>query len=659
MPQSPSPRFPDIQTHWARPFIEALAERGVLRGFEDGTFRPNQLISRAEFASMLRGAFAIAPKRPYVPYVDVPANHWAAPAIQWAYETGFMSGYPGREFRPTEAIPRLQTWVALVGGLGMTASGQAPLADLYRDAAEIPDWARSAIATATAAGIVVNYPDRTQIHSQQPATRAEVASFIYQSLVYMGQASPIPSEWIVQWTPLVQVSHRREFRAAWVALVWNIDFPSSRTLTTQQQQAEIITILDQLQRLNFNAVILQVRPEGDALHNSTLEPWSFWLTGTQGRAPNPLYDPLQFAIAQCRQRNLEIHAWFNPYRARSSSQTVNVAPHLAVTHPDVVYPWGTQSWMDPGSQVVQDQTYNVIMDVLRRHDVDGIHLDDYFYPYPIAGQTFPDAATYQRYQAGGGTLSLNDWRRDNVNRMVQRLATGIRSTKPQVKFGISPFGIYRPGQPPQIRGLDAYDQLFADALRWLQQGWVDYLAPQLYWRIDPPAQSYPVLLEWWADNNPQRRHIYPGNTLSQLDGKTWELSEIERQVAITRQLETKLVLGNIFYSAKAFLTNRQGICDRFQSDTYRTAALPPVMPWLSNTRPAPPQNVRTIDGKLSWVAAPNTRSFTLYRQTGTTWSLQEILPNTRTNLSLQPGTYALCTADRLANESLGVVINIK
>ncbi len=654
-----SPRFTDIQTHWARPFIESLAQRGIIRGFEDGTFRPNQPITRAEFAAILRSAFTVPPLRPYVPYVDVPADFWAATAIRWAYETGFLSGYPNREFRPTEPIPRFQTWVALVGGLGMIASGQAPLSELFRDAAEIPSWARSAIATATEAGIIANHPDRTLLRPQPPATRGEVASFIYQSLVYLGQAPPIASEWIVRWVRLAQVAHRREFRAAWVAIVWNIDFPSTRSLTTQQQQTELITILDQLQAMNFNAVILQVRPEGDTLNNSALEPWSFWLTGTQGRSPNPAYDPLQFAIAQCRQRNLEIHAWFNPYRARTSRQTVNVAPHIAATNPEVVYPWGNQLWMDPGAQVVQDRTYAVIMDVLRRYDVDGIHLDDYFYPYPISGQTFPDAATYQRYRASGGTLSLNDWRRDNVNRMVQRLAAGIRAAKPQVKFGISPFGIYRPGQPPQIQGLDAYNQLFADALLWLQQGWVDYLAPQLYWRIDPPAQSYPVLLNWWADNNPQRRHIYAGNNLSQLDGKAWDLTEIERQVAITRGLEPKLALGNIFYSAKAFLTNRERIRDRFQTETYRTLALPPTMPWMRTTPPTPPQNVRSRNGKLSWSATPNTRSYTLYQQSGTTWTLRQVLPAAITDLPLQPGTYALATVDRLANESAGVIVEVK
>lgn len=660
---SAPPRFSDIQSHWARPFIEALAQRGVVRGFSDGTFRPNQSISRAEFAALLRACFTVPVKRPYVPFVDVPANHWAAAAIRWSYETGFLSGFPNREFRPQEPLPRAQALVSVVNGLGIVASQPVPLAEVYQDARAIPGFATGAIAAATEVGLVVNHPDRTQLRPLQNITRGEIAATLYQCLVYLDQAAPIESEWIVRWVRLVTVSHEREFRAAWVSTVWNIDFPSKGGLTPAQQQEELIGILDQLKAMNFNAVILQVRPEGDALYASSLEPWSFWLTGVQGQAPEPLYDPLAFAIAECRKRNLELHAWFNPYRARTSRQIVNVRPHLAATHADVVYPWGNQLWMDPGARVVQDRTFAVILDVVRRYDVDGIHLDDYFYPYPISGQTFPDDKTYQDYRAGGGTLSLNDWRRENVNQMVQRLASGIRAAKPHVKFGISPFGIYRPGQPPQIRGLDAYDQLFADALKWLQQGWVDYLAPQLYWRIDPPAQSYPVLLQWWAENNPRRRHLYAGNNLSQLDGKAWDLNEVERQVALTRQLKTQnpvgqWVLGNIFYSAKAFTSNREGVRDRFQTTTYRALALPPTMPWL-NAQPLPTPRAWVRNNQIFWQPLANVRAWTIYRQEGNRWLLHQILPGTTTRLMAPTGAYALCAVDRLANETPGVLVTVR
>ena len=657
MVSSTTVQFPDIQTHWARPFIEGLAQLKIVRGFPDGTFRPEQAVTRAEFAVMVQTAFPMPPKRPYVPFVDVPTNYWAATAIRWAYETGFLSGYPGQVFRPMGQITRTEALASLVGGLGFTTSESVDLAALYQDQGQIPTWARNWIAIATANDLVVNYPALNRLRPTQPATRAEVAAFIYQALVQLKRASAIASPYIVRIPKTVQVSHTREFRAVWLTAVWNRDWPSQAGMSPQQQQAELISILDQLQSLNFNALIVQVRPEGDALYQSSIDPWSHWLTGTQGKAPQPFYDPLEFAIAECHKRNIELHAWFNPYRARTSKNTVNAFPHMAVTNPEVVYEWGNQLWMDPGAKIVQDRTYNVILDVVRRYDVDGIHLDDYFYPYPISGQTFPDNQTYQAYRNNGGTLSLGDWRRNNVNQLVQRLASGIRSTKPHVKFGISPFGIYRPGQPPQIRGLDAYEQLYADALKWLQEGWLDYLAPQLYWRIDPPEQSYPVLLNWWAGNNPKQRHLYTGNNLSQLDGLAWDLTEIERQIEISRQARPKLSLGNIFFSMDAIMTNREGVRDRFRTVTYATPTLAPSIPWITIGSPTLPKNVQGGNGKLNWgTAAADIRSWSLYQQIGTQWNLYRILPASVTSLSVPAGTYALCSVNRVAVESRGVVV---
>lgn len=653
--------FSDILNHWARPFIEGLADRKIVRGFTDGTFRPEQGVTRAEFAVMLQNAFPRAAIRPYVPFVDVSPTFWAASAIRWSYETGFLSGYPGQQFRPNDLIPRGQALLSLVVGLNLTTQDAVILASVYDDAAQIPTWQQDAIARATANWIVVNYPAIRRLRPTQPTTRAEVSAFIYQCLVALGQAPAIASPFIVRWVPpqTVAVSHLREFRAAWVTSVWNKDWPSSPTISTQQQQTEFIRILDTLQSMNFNAVILQIRPEGDAVYASAIDPWSNWLTGTQGRPPNPSYDPLAFAIAECHRRGLELHAWFNPYRARTARNTVNVRPHIAFTNPEAVYPWGSQLWMDPGIKLVQDRTFNVILDVVRRYDVDGIHLDDYFYPYPIAGQSFPDNRTYQTYRNNGGTLALHDWRRENVNQLVQRIITGIRAAKPHVKFGISPFGIYRPGQPPGIQGLDAYDQLFADALKWLQQGWVDYLAPQLYWRIDPPAQSYPVLLDWWAAQNTRQRHIYVGNNVGQLDGKAWELEEIERQIAITRQHPSEFVLGNIFFSMSTLLANREGVRDRFQSVTYRRPALAPVVSWLTTTAPALPTGVQVSNRQIRWLAgSANTRSWTLYQRSGNQWSLQQILPAAVTSVTVSPGTYALCGVNRLSQESQGVVVAV-
>jgi uncharacterized lipoprotein YddW (UPF0748 family) len=656
---SATPRFTDIQSHWARPFIEALAQRGVVRGFPDRTYRPDQAVTRAEFAALLQAAFSRPKLRPYVPFRDVPTTHWAATAIRIAYETGFLSGYPNQEFRPNEPLRRVQAFVSLSSGLSLPTQSAVPLADLYQDAAQIPNYALRAIAAVTAAGMVVNHPTLSLLRPDAPTTRAEVAAFIYQGLVFLGQAPPIESSAIVRWNRTVSVSHLREFRGVWLTSLWQRDWPTRSGLSVAQQQAELVTFLDRMRALNLNALILHVRLEGDALYASTLEPWSHWLTGTQGQAPVSAFDPLAFAIAECHQRQIELHAWFNPYRASTSRQRAPAAPHLAQRHPEVTYDWGNQRWLDPGATVVQAQTYQVILDVVNRYDIDGVHLDDYFYPYPIAGQEFPDDATYQAYRAQGGTLERADWRRDNVNRLVQRLATGIRAAKPHVKFGISPFGIYRPGQPEPIRGLDAYDRLYADALKWLQQGWVDYLAPQLYWRIDPPAQSYTTLLDWWAAQNSQQRHLYIGNNLAQLDGKTWDLTEIERQIDLTRQRRSRQVFGNIFFSLNTLIMNRQGVSDRFQTTTYPTPTLVPTMPWLKAPSPPLPQGVRGERGKLTWNRATSeVRAWTLYQLLDDRWTLITILPAAATMAILPVGTYALCSVNRVAVESAGVVATL-
>ncbi len=438
------------------------------------------------------------------------------------------------------------------------------------------------------------------------------------------------------------------------------DWPSKSGLSADKQKAELIQILDRLQAMNFNAIVLQVRIEGDTLYLSQLEPWSAFLTGTQGLAPSLIYDPLEFAIAESHKRNIELHAWFNLYRAKVSSKTVPVSPHIAVTNPEYVYPYGNQLWMDPGAKVVQDRAYDVILDVVRRYDVDGIHIYDSFYPYPIKDVPFPDSQTYQAYQAGGGKLSLEDWRRDNINQIIQRLATGIRAAKPNVKFGVSPFGTYRPGEPAGIQGLDAYNQLYADSKKWLQEGWVDYLAPQLYWRTDQAAQSYPVLLQWWANNNPKRRQIYAGNNINLLDGVAWKVEEISKQVEITRSLSDKLAVGNIFYSLKALNENRQGISDTIKASIYPAPALPP-MPALDAVPPAPPTGVSANSGQITWNSAVgnDVRSWTLYKQTGGSWTLVRVLPVATTSVTVAPGTYALCAVDRMANESPAVTVTVK
>ncbi|MBG1270273.1 glycoside hydrolase family 10 protein [Nostoc sp. WHI] len=684
--------FSDIQNHWTRLFITALAQRGIVSGLPNGTYRPNNSLTRAEFAAIIAKAFGTVPqKRQYLPFVDVPSNYWAAAAIQTAYEKTFISGFPDKSFRPANRITRVEVLVSLVAGLELATEVKPDLLlalpQIYQDAVQIPGYGKNQVAIATSAGLVANFPNVKLLNPNVAATRADVAVIIYQALVYLGEAEKITSSYLVvppTITPIptptptprptptptptpipigsVKINHRREFRGVWVASVWNSDWPSQAGLSVAQQKAELSEILTKLQTLNFNALIFQVRPEGDALYESQLEPWSAWITGTQGKAPEPFYDPLAFAIAECHKRNIELHAWFNPYRASTSTNPAKtVRPHIAATNPESVYLWKTQRWMDPGIKLVQDRAYNVIIDVVKRYDIDGIHLDDYFYPYPIEGQPFPDNKTYAAYKAAGGTLSLGDWRRDNVNKMVQRLWQGIKVTKPHVKFGISPFGIYRPGQPPGITGLDAYNVLYADAKKWLEQGWIDYIAPQLYWRTDQTQQSYSALLKWWTQVNTKQRHVYAGNNLTEPSNKSRESDEIEKQVKISRSQAGQLSLGNIFFNLDILTENSQGIADKFQSLLYNKPALPPTLSWQDTTPPPPPTGLQVNNRKLSWQPGDNQpiRSWTLYRQSGETWTLQRILSAGTTFATVQqPGTYAVCAVDRSANESVGIVITV-
>ncbi|MFO7032476.1 hypothetical protein B9T07_21750 [Limnospira fusiformis CCALA 023] len=457
-----------------------------------------------------------------------------------------------------------------------------------------------------------------------------------------------------------QPTHQREFRGVWVASVVNIDWPSASNLSVAQQKFELLAILNRMQELNLNALVLQIRPTGDAFYQSQLEPWSTWLTGRQGEAPNPFYDPLQFAIEESHKRNIELHAWFNPYRARMGSERGPFAPnHMAAVYPQYAYRYGDLVWMDPGAKEVQDRTYNVIMDVVRRYDIDAVHLDDYFYPYPKPGIPFPDGQTYNAYRAAGGNLSLADWRRNNVNQMIFRLYQGIKEVKPYVKFGISPFGIYRPGKAPGIVGMDQYEAIFADVKLWMDRGWLDYLSPQLYWRIDPPQQSYPVLLDWWVRNNPFQRHIYTGNFLSQL-ANGWPVSEFQRQVQISRQKANQLSLGNIFFSMKMFRDNQSGVNEVFKSSVYPTPALPPSMPWLDNEPPQPPTGLQAASGMISWNPSPDNdiRSWALYQQFTNGWQLVRVIDRNTTAVSVSPGTYALRAVDRMANESSEAIVNV-
>jgi uncharacterized lipoprotein YddW (UPF0748 family) len=392
----------------------------------------------------------------------------------------------------------------------------------------------------------------------------------------------------------------REFRAAWVATVANIDWPSKPGLSSFEQQGEMIAILNKAVELHLNAVILQVRPATDAMYSSPLEPWSEFLTAQMGRPPEPAYDPLAFAIDEAHKRGLELHAWFNPYRAHHPAGKSEISTnHVSAARPEMVRTYGHYMWLDPGDPQVRQHSIKVITDVVKRYDIDGVHIDDYFYPYKendSSGKVidFPDSVTWSRYQKSGGTLSRDDWRRNNVDLLVRDLYREIKATKRWVKFGISPFGIWRPGNPEQIKGFDAYEQLYADSKKWLNEGWLDYFTPQLYWPIGKPEQSYPVLLSWWISENTKGRNIWPGNFTSRVGSNgdnNWKAQEILDQISTTRLTEG--AGGNVHFSMKVFMQNRDSLDDRLIAGPYSSPALVPASPWLDSIAPAKP---------LAWLA---------------------------------------------------------
>ena len=378
----------------------------------------------------------------------------------------------------------------------------------------------------------------------------------------------------------------QEFRGAWVASVSNIDWPSRPGLPVAQQQAEIVRIVATARAIGLNALIVQVRPAADALYPSALEPWSEYLTGEQGKAPEPFYDPLAFWIAEAHRRGIELHAWFNPYRARHPSARSPLAPsHVANTLPDAVKRYGDYLWLDPGEAASAQRAIDVITDVTRRYDVDGIHIDDYFYPYPEKGSDggeieFPDERSWALYRLSGGSLARADWRRANVDALVERMHAAVHREKPWVKFGVSPFGVGRPDlRPPGVAGFSQYDSIYANVELWLARGWLDYLAPQLYWPVDSPEQPFRVLLDSWLKANTAGRHVWPGFFTSRIDdtAKSWSVEEIANQVAITR---ARGVNGHIHFSMAALVQNRRGIADRLKA-LYPQPARVPDTPWLA------------------------------------------------------------------------------
>jgi len=374
----------------------------------------------------------------------------------------------------------------------------------------------------------------------------------------------------------------REFRGLWIASYRNLDWPSRPGLDAGQQKAELLAILDRAVLLHLNAILLQVRPCCDALYDSKLEPWSAVLSGKMGLAPKPYYDPLAFAVAECHKRGLELHAWFNPFRVRArDDKTPAVRSYVTTAHPELIRAAGNVLMLDPADPRSRGYSLGVIMDVLRRYDIDGVHLDDYFYPYPVKGYKpadFPDDPLWQRYQKTGGKLSRADWRRDNINTFVREVYESIKKEKRWVKFGISPFGIWRPGHPPGITaGLDSYDALYADSQAWLANGWVDYLSPQLYWPTDEKEHSFSALLQWWSAQNTRHRHLWPGMQTDEWPGFSGNpAAEIAKEIELTRRQPG--ASGDVLWRA-AFLLRNAGVPAAL-ARSFPAPALVPASPWL-------------------------------------------------------------------------------
>jgi uncharacterized lipoprotein YddW (UPF0748 family) len=484
-------------------------------------------------------------------------------------------------------------------------------------------------------------------------------------ILLLGACTPTKKT-VVQESAVPAPVAAREFRAAWVATVANINWPSKPGLSTEEQKREAIELLDFLQLHHFNAVVFQVRPQCDALYKSDLEPWSYYLTGQQGKAPDPYYDPLEFWTEAAHDRGLEMHVWLNPYRAHHKDGAAISEQSIVKKHPElVVYLKEGYWWLDPAQQGTQDHSVAVVMDLVKRYDIDGVHFDDYFYPYPSynGNVDFPDSTSWKAYQQSGGTLSRGDWRRNAVNVFIERLYKNIKAEKPQVKFGLSPFGIWRPGYPSSIQGFDQYDQLYADAKLWLNKGWIDYFTPQLYWPINRIAQSFPVLLGWWAGENKMKRHLWPGISVGR-DSSAKNVNEILSQIMISRGMLTES--SGIVHWSISSLTKNPNMAKAIIDGPYKKDALVPASPWLDKDAPAQPTvitNWQQDQLRISWTHTDKKDVFrwVVYYQYGdsapayiilnrndSSVELPRMLP-APSRLSLQK--IAVTAVDRVGNES--------
>ncbi len=467
---------------------------------------------------------------------------------------------------------------------------------------------------------------------------------------------------------------KRQLRGVWIATVRNLDWPSRAGLTQAQQKAQYTKILDSAVKRRLNAVFVQVRPASDAIYRSPYEPWSQSLTGTAGKDPG--WDPLPFLIDEAHKRGLEFHAWFNPYRAAIDTTSTASLPagHPAREHPGWIVKYGDGLYYNPGLPEVRDYVTKVVDDVVRRYDVDGVHFDDYFYPYPVQGAVFNDTAAFRRY---GGGQSLADWRRANVDKLIAQVSDSVHETKRWVKFGVSPFGIWRnKSDDPKgsaTHGMSAYDTIYADPLAWIKAGDVDYIVPQLYWPRGYSAADYSVLAPWWAKQVAGTDvQLYIGQALYLVgtrDVKGWTgPGELPAHLALNRKYPE--IKGDVFFSAKQLLTDPLGVMNRIAAGAYKRPALVPRMPDRGSKPPAKVQGLSVSGNTLSWQADDNARSYVVYRVAGkgddcataSARNMVAVVPSTgtarQTFAAKAPGTYYVTALDRLSNESAPMRITV-
>lgn len=421
-----------------------------------------------------------------------------------------------------------------------------------------------------------------------------------------------------------QVHPKYEMRGVWVASVSNIDWPSRATLSVDEQKQEMISLLDLMKQNNLNTVVFQIRPAADAFYQSSTEPWSQWLTGVQGKPPEPYYDPLGFAISESRKRGIDIHVWLNPYRAMSDTANLTSSNHISKLHPEWLLTYGRAVYLDPGLPQTRDYVSGVVSEIVRGYDIDAIHMDDYFYPYRIAGVEFPDDSSFSKYSRGFLPEHIDEWKRENVNLIIKQINDSIKSIKPWVEFGVSPFGVWRnknvdPAGSETRAGQTNYDDLYADVLLWQKNRWIDYIVPQIYWNIGFEVADYSVLVDWWSHNTYGCK-LYIGQAPYRISrsatSKRWRTSkEIIRQISLNRTYPN--IGGSMFFSERVFRNNPLHLNEKITKKLYRYPALSPSNNRIVAMIPQSPSEAKleVLNGsiQLSWKKESNTKKFVIYK----------------------------------------------